>query len=93
MKKQLEIVFFKDIPAELALILAAHRVRLVERAKAMSKVPAAHHRRGDSFGGQCRCELSLNILIKSPGNTSQKVEFIIEQSRPIMVHLQQRLAE
>jgi len=43
-------------------------------AKAMSEVPAANHRRGDSCGGQCRGDLSPNILIMSPGNTSQKVE-------------------
>jgi len=41
-------------------------------------VPAANHRRGDSLGGQCRCELSPHILILSPGNTSQKVELIIK---------------
>jgi len=72
MKKQLKRIYFKDIPAWLALILAAHRV--MGRAKAMSEVPAANHRRGDSFGNQSRCELSPNILIISPGNTSQKVE-------------------
>jgi len=75
MKKQLKYFVFKDIPAWLALILAAHRVRM-GRAKAMSEVPAANHRRGDSFGGQSRCEFSPNILTMSPGNTSQKVELL-----------------
>jgi len=36
--------------------------------------PAANHRRGNSFGGRCRCEPSPNILMMSPGNTSQKVD-------------------
>jgi len=39
-----------------------------------SEVPAANHRRGDLFGGQCRYEPSPNILIMYLGNTSQKVE-------------------
>jgi len=38
-KKQLEKIYFKDIPAWLSLILAAHRVQLVGRAKAMSPYP------------------------------------------------------
>jgi len=39
MKKQLEKICFKDIPAWLSLILAAHRVQLVGGAKAMSPCP------------------------------------------------------
>ena len=37
-----------------------------------------NHRRGDSFGAQCRYKPSPNIpIIYDAGNTSQKVEMII----------------
>ena len=38
------------------------------------EVPAANHRRGDSFGGQCRYEPSPNSLIMYPRNPTQKAE-------------------
>ena len=45
----------QDVPAWLSLILAG-------RPWPASEVSAANHRRGDSFGGQSRCEPSPNIL-------------------------------
>jgi len=44
------------------------------RIACSSEVFAANQHRGDSFGAQCRCEPSPNILIMYFGNTSQKVE-------------------
>jgi len=38
------------------------------------EVPAANHRRGDSFGGQCRYEPSPNSLTMYPESQTQKVE-------------------
>jgi len=40
-------------------------------------VPAANHRRGDSFGGQCRYEPSPNSLTMYPESPTQKVDMII----------------
>ena len=37
-------------------------------------VSAMNYRRRNSFGGQCRYEFTPNILIRSPDNTSQKVD-------------------
>ncbi len=42
---------------------------------ALRGVPAANHRRGDSFGGQCRYEPSPNSLTMYPESQTQKVEF------------------
>ena len=40
-----------------------------------SEASAANHRRGDSFGGQTRCEPSPNILLHIFGNTRRKIDF------------------
>jgi len=42
----------------------------------------ANHRRGDSFGGQCRYEPSPNSLTMYPESSTQKVEFLI--SKPLI---------
>ena len=43
---------------------------------AACEVPAANHRPGDSFGGQCRYEPSPNSLTMYPESPTQKVEII-----------------